>query len=158
MGGTGPARTASPATDPAGARPGRLSPRPHLEDELVAVQPVALVDAAGHTLTPVPPVGPCGKPLQAFLQALQKVAWQDESAHKVKQLVTSQAQTANCPMQWKNELWLAGQPARHASGGGLHRPLQHGSAAPRSAWTHRSRSRHPSSRTPQSNESISSAG
>ncbi len=87
-------------------------------DELVAVQPLVLVDAAGHTLTPIPPVGPCGKPLQAFLQALHKVAWQDEAVRKVRQLVTPQAQTANCPMQWKNELWLAGQSARHVSGGG----------------------------------------
>jgi hypothetical protein len=85
--------------------------------ELVVVPPVTLVDGRGDTLTPVPPTGRCNKPPDAFMQALHKVAWRDDSVRKVRQLVTPQAQAADCAMQWKNELWLAGSAA-HASRGG----------------------------------------
>jgi hypothetical protein len=85
---------------------------------LILVPPVVLVDAAGRAIAPEYPRDDCGQPLAAVLRALQTATWREVSAVKMQQLVTPQAQAANCDIQWKNENWLAGQMRWHASRGG----------------------------------------
>ena len=74
--------------------------------------------AAGHTLAPTPPTGVCGKPLDAFLEALHGVSWHEVAVTKVRQLETPQAQSAGCSTYWKNENAIDSRAGVHASPGG----------------------------------------
>ena len=85
---------------------------------LIVVPPLVLVDAAGQTLAPTPPTGVCGKPLEAFLQALRHVSWREVAVRKVRQLETPQAQAAGCSTRWKNEVAINSQAGVHVSSGG----------------------------------------
>lgn len=86
--------------------------------DLVVTPPLIFVDAAGNTLAPTAPTTSCGKPLPELLTAERAIAWQVVSVHKLRQLVTPQAQAAHCDMQWKNENWIAQEMSGGQSKGG----------------------------------------
>jgi hypothetical protein len=51
--------------------------------------PLVLVDAAGHTLVPSPPLGSCHLPEQAYLRALDHVTWKPVSVHRIRRIGAS---------------------------------------------------------------------
>lgn len=85
---------------------------------LVAIPPLVLVNGTGRTLTPTAPVDGCHKPQQQFMAALRAVSWADVSIHKVRQIVSAQAEAAGCPQQYKNMTFVDSQMGTHASSGG----------------------------------------
>lgn len=78
---------------------------------------LVLVDAAGNTLAPSPPLDECLLPQRAFVQALDQVTWHEVSVHKIEQIVTPQAQAAGCSQDFKNMTYLEAG-AGEASGPG----------------------------------------
>jgi len=85
----------------------------------VVPQPLVLVDAAGHTLVPSPPLDSCHLPQQAFTRALDQVTWREVSVDKVQQVATPQAQAAGCSQDFKNMAYLEAAAGEASSPGGL---------------------------------------
>ena len=79
---------------------------------------LVLVDAAGNTLAPGPPLDGCHLPQPAFTGALDQVAWREVSVHKIQQVVTPQAQAAHCSRAFKNMTYLEAHPGEGSSPGG----------------------------------------
>jgi hypothetical protein len=84
----------------------------------VVPQPLVLVDASGHTLVPSPPLDECHLPQQAFTTALDQVTWREVSVDKVQQVVTPQAQAANCAQDFKDMSYIEAVAGHATSSGG----------------------------------------
>lgn len=84
----------------------------------VVPQPLVLVDASGHTLVPSPPLDECHLPQQAFTTALDQVTWREVSVDKVQQVITPQAQAANCAQDFKDMSYIEAVAGHAASSGG----------------------------------------